>query len=249
MRPPPLKKITSRSPVMTVHGGQIIGRRSKQEDSYFCEADDATAIGLLADGLGGCPCGEVASRLAIQAAVDRIKSDGAAPETFEPKNALKAAFKQAHEAVESEAFKTPACEGMGTTLAAFIADIRARRLWVSSCGDSRILKLSRTGLKEAISESTPRSWDESYPLHHVIGIRVLAVGAVVHDLRLNVGDKILLASDGIESLSVERVEEVLKNSNTPQQAVEKLLCAIEAFDAPEQDNATIVALFVTSGER
>ena len=55
---------------------------------------------------------------------------------------------------------------------------------------------------------------------------------------------ILLAGDGIETLSRPAITCLLRQAADARSAIESLLAAIEAQASPRQDNATMVALFV-----
>lgn len=48
-------------------------RRSSNEDSWFCDADLRFAV--LADGMGGKLCGEVASKMAVDVLVQHVRED------------------------------------------------------------------------------------------------------------------------------------------------------------------------------
>lgn len=57
---------------------------------------------------------------------------------------------------------------------------------------------------------------------------------------LLVGDQLILASDGLETLTVDEIARVCVAHKHPQVAVPALLDAVMAKQVSEQDNATVV---------
>ena len=95
--------------------------RDLNEDSIYSEA----GIWLLADGMGGHACGEVASALAIQEVRTSLSLN----------TALDSAIQTSHQKIIEEGNSDSARAGMGTTIVALTSNNRNYHLaWV---GDSR----------------------------------------------------------------------------------------------------------------
>lgn len=91
-------------------------------------------VAMVADGIGGNNCGEVASQLAIETVFSEMEK--AAVENPEQIPQLLAyALKQANEAVYQAAKADKTKEGMGTT--ATLAAIHKNKLYLANVGDSR----------------------------------------------------------------------------------------------------------------
>lgn len=233
------------APLLTLqmHGAQSTGRRSNQEDSYQYGAEDELAIGLMADGLGGHPCGEVASHAAVNTAWKALGEKRMAQGAIGGGD-LVGAFAEAHLAVLSQSGRQKRCLGMGTTMVGLIADAEQSRLWACSVGDSRILRLEGDGMIDLMSGSHPESWGQGGPgLEYSLGLSWPGRGPRVVDATLHPGDRYLLASDGLESQSLRLISSIVREAGSPQDAVEQLLNAVADVGHPYQDNTTVVALF------
>lgn len=104
----------------------------KNEDSFIC--DDSFAV--IADGMGGEACGEVASQIAVSAISSYIKGRLASHCTEgEIRQLAFAAIHAADKEISDYIDKHPEAFGMG---AAVLLLIRIeRKIYVSWCGDSR----------------------------------------------------------------------------------------------------------------
>lgn len=104
-------------------------------------------VAMVADGIGGNNCGEVASQLAIETVFNEMAK--AAVENAEQIPQLLAyALKQANEAVYRAAKADKSKEGMGTT--ATLAAIHNNKLYLANVGDSRAY-LVRDGRAQQIT--------------------------------------------------------------------------------------------------
>jgi len=220
---------------LDIAGGQIVGARRRQEDAYRIDAESPApaidAVLALADGMGGHPGGDVASRLAVDRFVATVRAAGGEQQ---PREIVERALHAANDAVGDEARARPDLAGMGTTLVgAVVAD---DVLHWASVGDS-LLWLWRAGGLVRLNAD--------HSIGHVLleavngePLDMLDVGA----RPLAVGDVLVLASDGIETLDetglADRVAQGRAESATA--VVEDVLAAIEARADSVQDNVTLV---------
>lgn len=65
--------------VSGLHGDQILGARSNQQDSFSILAGDDALVLVLADGMGGYTGGELASRAAIEGFPRRLSGKTGLP--------------------------------------------------------------------------------------------------------------------------------------------------------------------------
>lgn len=221
------------------HKGMV---RDKNEDSVYPsasgESDDEVLV-IVADGMGGHVAGEVASRIAVNAAASTD---------------LDAADRVAagNRAIREEVARDPGLEGMGTTMTllqveddvARIGHIGDSRAYLLRDGDFRQLTADHTVAAEYVAkgELSPEE-AATHPQRHML-LRTLGLTRYVNvdevDVELEPGDRILMCSDGLtEMVKDEKIEETLAKG-TPDEVVWELVEM--ANDAGGVDNITVAVL-------
>ncbi len=230
------------------HVGHV---RDGNEDSV-APRDDGTGNGplliVIADGMGGHVGGEVASRLATEAAVAAPAAVGIpAPERVTLGNA----------AVISAVADDPALTGMGTTmtLGLFEADGTLR---VGHVGDSRLYLLRDDELRLITRDHTwvmdmllagqiTEDQAATHPRRHLL-TRVLGMPDVKVDeeeLEVQPGDRIVVCSDGLTTmLADDIIRDVARSAETASEAAWALVEAANA--AGGYDNTTVAVVDVAS---
>ena len=99
--------------VSGLHGDQILGARSNQQDSFSILAGEDALVLVLADGMGGYTGGELASRAAVEGCSRAFERKSGLPG-----ERMKAAVTAANEQVWSARKKRGEDDEMGTTLVA-----------------------------------------------------------------------------------------------------------------------------------
>lgn len=218
--------------------------RSNNEDAFL--VDDERALFAVADGMGGHRGGEVASQTAIEAL--RAAVANGVP--------LHDAISGANTAVRARAAGNDELTGMGTTMTALIA-IGGHQLLVGHVGDSRAYLLHDGTLRRATDDHslveelvregrlTPEQ-AESHPQRAIV-TRALGVDERVdvdlYTLDIEVGDRIVLCSDGLTTMVRERdIERLARTEPDPQRLAEGLVAAANA--AGGDDNITVVVVDV-----
>ena len=250
---------------MTVHLSFAIrtdtGRvRSRNEDAV--QVDPAAAVLVVADGMGGHPAGDVASRLAaaevarLLATSDNLGADAGAE--------MARAVRAADERVRLEGRTDPTRVGMGSTVTALHLDRDSGRFVIGHVGDSRAYRW-RAGLLERLTrddtwvqaqvdagrltEEQARRHPWSSVLSQAVGLEQPAEPNLVEG-QARAGDLYLLCSDGLNAmLADEEVEEVLRQAGAgaPQPDLERVAAALVAA-ANERggvDNITVGLVAVT----
>jgi protein phosphatase len=214
-------------------GGQIQGKRQRQEDAWrLVRYADNEVLAAVADGLGGHPAGDVASREGVERfcacfAQRRKSRDG-------PRHWLQSGVKHAHHELRSLQARNVDYLGMATTLVALY--VRGREFWAASVGDSYLLLL-RNG--ELIGLNQLHS--EMGGVTSCVGFNLTEID-IADRLLIEPGDRFLLASDGIAVLDSQEIGGLLGAAPDAPAAVKNLLDAIEDAALPAQDNATVVVL-------
>ena len=126
---------------MDIAGGQIQGARRRQEDAFGIEMlAGGGRLLLVADGLGGLPAGDVASREASGEFV-RVIGEQAAAKRGRPHEWMLHALRQADAHLHRRQSGTPGLAGMSTTLVALYA--RGADACALSVGDSYLMLLRK----------------------------------------------------------------------------------------------------------
>lgn len=252
----------------------IVGRtdrgkaRARNEDSVYLLP--GSGIAVVADGMGGHPGGNVASRIAAEALPEAFqrelarKNDGGADLREAYLGAMRYAVQEAHSAIRAEGRETPELDGMGTTVTAVAMEPGSGRFVVGHVGDSRAY-LFRDGALDQITRDdtwvqdrvetfqlTPeqaRRHPFSHLLTQCLGLEKPPTPEIQHG-ELNAGDAILLCTDGLVGmLDDERIALVLEQSLDPADggagAVDALVDA--ANEAGGLDNITTAIVLLGSG--
>lgn len=217
------------------HVGEV---RTNNEDSFVA----TSRLLAVADGVGGRPAGEVASHLAVSV----LK------EVFERFGDLEAGIQIAHRAVKEAAASSSLLHTMCSTLTA--AAIDGDKLRIAHVGDTRVYML-REGKLEAMTEdqnvvnkgladgTMTKAEAESHAnprrLVQAVGSQRLEdLDVWFSNVEVRPGDRLLMATDGLEYAGLEAITEILKGEADPERAAESLVAAARAKGAP--DNVTVI---------
>ena len=126
--------------VSSVSISQVGKIREHNEDAIF--TDDGNGLWIVADGMGGHACGEVASQLAITTLVKQLKQ----------KTSLSVAIEHAHQTILKQEENHPEQQGMGTTLVA--AQLTSTGFNIGWAGDSRAYCFNGVGKHNQLKQIT-----------------------------------------------------------------------------------------------
>ncbi|HQU15890.1 MAG: hypothetical protein B7Z66_06225 [Chromatiales bacterium 21-64-14] len=189
---------------------------SNEDSAGLIPYDDGAAVLVVADGVGGMPAGEQASRLAVEAirdAVHRARAQGG-----ELRDAVMNGIEDANQAVCAMGI------GAATTLA--VVEIQGCTVRTYHVGDSMILVVGQRGrIKLQTVSHSPVGYgieagllNESEAMHHEERHLVLnTIGSP--DMRIEVGstailaprDTLLVATDGaFDNLQTEEIVECIR---------------------------------------
>lgn len=223
--------------------------RANNED--YCLIEPELGFYILADGMGGARAGECASRLAVDAVAETLRSAGA-----RDSQALFRAVEEANRCVIEAALTDPALEGMGTTLVAALEI--GGELGIASVGDSRAYILDGGGLHLVTDDQTwvnevgrPLGMDEAtlrtHPLRHVLTMAIGTSSPLTvnrYAVPLEPGFLALICSDGLHGVvEAARLEEILRGARdgaSLEDCCHRLVDA--ARDAGGPDNITVILL-------
>ena len=152
-----------------------------------------------------------------------------------PEEWLRGAVKAADLELRARQREEPALRGMATTMVALY--LRDSGFWAASVGDSYLLRL-RQGQLDCLNELH----SERGGVTSCVGYNLTRIDLAARR-ELEPGDRFLIASDGIATLSSEEAGGILGRAGDPESAVRDLLAAVEEQALPSQDNVTVVAVF------
>jgi serine/threonine protein phosphatase PrpC len=231
-----------------------VGRaRPHNEDYVDCrippEARELVRKGSLfvvADGMGGHQAGEVASRGAVESAIEHYYADTGRDVPTSLVRAIRAANQRIFE--QSQADPTKA--GMGTTMVA--AAIVGRRVYVANVGDSRAYLINRQGIVQITED---HSWVEEqvragllteeqarkHPQRNLVTRALGSKPSVEVDLfegEISTGDKLLLCSDGLTGRVSDAEIAAMVQQYPAAEAARRLIA--EANERGGNDNITVL---------
>lgn len=220
---------------------------------------DTSNLFIVADGMGGQQAGEQASLMAIQliprALARRLPLVENNPQTVQ--KAVRDAVGEVNHEIMGSAGVAPELANMGTTVV--LALFRNDRVYVAGVGDSRAYRLRRGkieqltrdhSLADALRDAGTIS-PEEVPHHKFKNVLYLYLGCKdardgpeeVRVLDVQVGDRFLLASDGLTGVVAdEDLSRLLAEGDDPQETA-KLLKDL-ALRSGSKDNVTTLVIHV-----
>jgi serine/threonine protein phosphatase PrpC len=222
----------------------VIGQTRKgigdgpNEDSIGWDPEHALAV--LADGMGGYACGEVASAIVKETVLDPT----GAPEIAER-------VLRAHERILAEAGRRPESTGMGSTVVAVrIRDGSAQIVWV---GDSRAYlwrggRLRALTVDHSVAERLRREYvsEEEIAVNPMRRVILQALGKETpvpsrKDYPLRRLDWLILCSDGVSGvLGDEAFAAALKSVSEMAEAAQGLIAA--AVQNGSDDDISVIVV-------
>ena len=205
----------------TVVGFSDVGRaRSRNEDSLSLLPDLGVAV--VADGMGGHPGGDVASRIAAETAT-RILQDQL-PQGGDAQEVMLRSVLSAHAAIRAEGERKPDLDGMGTTITALALDPVSDTFVLGHVGDSRAYRYRAGTLTQLTKDDTwvqeridaqqltpeqARRHPFSHLLTQCLGLEDTPVPHISRG-PVQVGDVYLLCTDGLVGMVEDQaLEEIL----------------------------------------
>jgi serine/threonine protein phosphatase PrpC len=242
----------------------ITGARPYQEDTFQVWRPNTTAsksrplLAVLADGMGGHVSGEVASRLAAGHYIKAFSSEQGSVD-----QRLEHSLHAGNDALSSAIRNDGRLAGMGCTIVAAYIDQDGLR-W-ASVGDSMLLLFRDNQLKRLNADHSFGALLDKQAEANIISLQEAKQSPQRHTLRsaltgspipirqvearpyaLRSGDWIVLASDGLDTLSGNAMAQLVgqHEDGEPAALVEALLKAVAKEGVANQDNTTVVAIRV-----
>jgi len=229
--------------------------RANNEDGFLVAGNGSLLA--VADGLGGQPAGEVASREALaviaahEARVGDFSMAGSVPTDAQARELMLAMIQAAERHLLDVADRQPWCRGMATTLVVTI--VGSRCAWTSHVGDVRAYLVHGDWLRQITRDDSAvadlvdagrlgAEQARTDPRRHVV-TQALGLGLALepsfHSTPTVPGDVLLLCSDGLwEAIEPRKLARIVASHGSAEARAVALVD--EALREGGLDNATVV---------
>lgn len=246
--------------IINAYGKTDVGMmRTINQDSIFVSTSSIGKLQnlfIVADGMGGHKAGDVASRVAIDNFVKYVCTT----HMTDPANILDSGIISINKDVYQMANSNRDFAGMGTTFVA--ATIMDNHMYIANVGDSRLYVVNREikqitrdhslvedmvkmGLLDKVDART----------HYKKNVITKAIGVAddkastpdIFEIEVEVGDKILLCSDGLTNMVDDyEIKKIINNNETLEDAICQLI--EQANENGGKDNISAIIVEVNVGE-
>lgn len=226
-------------------------RQLNQDFIYLSETPigNLPNVFIVADGMGGHNAGDYASRYAVETVVEEIGA------SFEknPVRIMGKAIDEANTLIRKRAQEDISLNGMGTTMV--IATCIGKYLEVANVGDSRLYVIHPNQIEQitqdhslveemvrmgGIDRESARNHPDKNIITRAIGARDY-VEADFFNLELQMGDMVLLCSDGLTNMiDDEMIYRILTNGESLKDRVEELVKT--ANQNGGKDNISVIVI-------
>lgn len=224
--------------------------RGNNEDAGFA----GPHLLLVADGVGGSAAGEVASATTAYVTSALMMVD----EDPDPMTVLGEAVRLSNEQLRVGAERDPSRRGMSTTMVAVmtykdrsaLVNVGDSRAYLVRDGRLRRLTRDHTFIQDLIDEGQlTREEAQTHPFRTAVVNAVNGIGDLEPDLvrfdDVQIGDRILLCSDGLSDLVPdERIESILAGEDRDEATAALIEAALEAGG---RDNITCIVADIEDG--
>ncbi len=223
--------------------------RGHNEDNHMIRSE--LGLWIVADGMGGHECGEIASAITVATIVAAVEQGRNLTESLH----------QAHLAVIHAGGTGEGKPGMGSTVV--VLKIIGNQYEVAWVGDSRVylgnryefqqLTRDHSYVQQLLDSDLIDAQDaRTHPMRHIVNQAIgsvdnqnVTVDTVVGTLQR--GDKFLLCSDGLtDEVPDEEIAEILQANEDLQYTADQLVTA--ALNNGGADNVTVLLVGATSDD-
>jgi serine/threonine protein phosphatase PrpC len=207
---------------------------------------------IIADGMGGHNCGEIASRMAVDSVSEFIRQNSGRLNSSNMQQELRAAVEQANSAVYKKSMESDEFSGMGTTLTMAVIDgntltaahVGDSRLYLIRGGEIRQLTQDHSYIGELLRNGTlTREEAENHPRRNIITRAVGCTPEILVDIisqEIEEYDIFVLCTDGLTNKICEDEISGIVRDNEPEEACLRLIEA--AIRQGGDDNITVIVI-------
>jgi serine/threonine protein phosphatase PrpC len=239
-------------------GNRIQGKRNYQEDDFgFDNSQPNDFLMIVADGMGGHQGGAVASSCAVKGFMDTYHAVSGRAATRLYKALQQANFQLALKAQSKAELKGMGCTFVGVAIhdeqLEWIS-VGDSPLWLYSAGQLHRLNADHS-MKPLLQEQVRRGKlspevlaihpDRNMLLSALAGTKIELIDQSSTPIELYPDDRVLLASDGIFTLSDAEIGKILGKPLPAKKLVNELLKAVNKKGKHAQDNTTVLVVDIS----
>jgi PPM family protein phosphatase len=226
----------------------FIGTRAKNEDAI--ETDLDLGCFSIADGIGGRPDGDLASKVATKAALTQFRELSSTSSAVAPGPLLKFCIEAAHAAVVRENWGRRPEEKMATTIA--LVSLSNSKMHFAHSGDCRLYLIDQRVnqlTKDHTVSAELRDKGVPYPSHSISQKSTLTQclglssnpNPQVDEVPILRGDRVFLCTDGFYRtvFSASAIEWIYQDSDF-RRVCDNIVLGLAI--SPPEDNASFIAL-------
>ncbi len=249
-----------RFPITVAHRTDIGREKAENQDSigYICDERHDLHLLIVADGVGGAPCGRVASQLAVQTIRQSFFGVNLASGLTEGdlRERLTQAITEANRVILQRGSRDRHCRGMGSTCAVMV--LSESRAHIAHAGDSRvylirdnrIIRLTRDHSRVRrmlddglITEEEAANHPERHWLERALGMREeIRFDLRAEPLLLEHQDVLVVCTDGLTNLvEDEEIYRIVRQSSVSRGCEQLIQLANERGG---QDNISVAIVRV-----
>lgn len=239
-----------------------VGMKRTRNEDYFALIEDEQLF-IVADGMGGHACGEVASKLAADVIGEFYQHSRDAEATWPYRydhnlsyveNRLVAGVRLANLRIFQKSQSEPGLRGMGTTMVGCL--INGDYAYVAHVGDSRCYRVRNSEIKqltrdhsllEDYKDARPDMTDEearNFPHKNVITRALGMRENVVVDIskwEIQDGDRYVLCSDGLSGMLMDdQIHRIVNAGEDLEKGVGELIDQANAAGGTDNITAMVV---------
>ncbi len=239
-----------------------VGMKRSHNEDYFALIEDEQLF-IVADGMGGHACGEVASKLSADVIGEFYRhskdQDATWPYRYDHnlsyvENRMVAAVRLANARIHQKSQSDAGLRGMGTTLVGAL--VLNDTIYVAHVGDSRVYRVRNGDIKQLtrdhslledyrdarpdMTEEEARNFPHKNVITRALGMRD-NVQVDINKFEIQDGDRYLLCSDGLSGmLDDDALHEIVTAHDDLEQGVSELIR--RANEAGGTDNITAMVV-------
>ncbi len=230
-------------------------KREKNQDSYAIidGSKNGPYFFIIADGMGGHNSGEVASKMAVDFAVNYVEGNNIEISRSNLPGFVKTMIGKANAGIYNKSLEKLEHNGMGTTF--IVAAVKGENVQIGHIGDSRVYFINNKKMRKVTSDhslieelvksgSITKEEAVNHPRKNVITKALGCMSEVeidIYEVNAEKGDIMLLCTDGLTNMvDEERIESILLENDDPEKACEALIN--KANSSGGEDNVTVIVI-------
>lgn len=208
----------------------VQGKRGNLEDSY---GNYKKELFIVADGVGGHPFGEVASKIAVETAISTYETSNIKSN----KLLLQNMFTSSEQAIQDEGKNNPDHINMGTTM--LTAIMTSKSVVFANLGDCRAYIYSAKELLKITDDDRDTAGD----LIKALGVFNDSTIPKIIEKKTKKGDLVLMCSDGLHDFVSDKViNNILSSSANLQNKADGLIEAALQFSSTDNITVSLIKL-------